>query len=142
VVLAGVGRHPKEREVMMGKRILVVDDNTFIRSATRNVLEGHPQMAECHEAIDGVDALEKAQALKPDLIILDLSMPRMNGLAAACELKKMRAAVKIILFTVYANAVPLQVAKAAGISAVVSKADLPSLNYHVEKVLQGVNAGV
>lgn len=136
-MLSGVGRHHQEREVMVGKKILLVDDNPIMRLGTRRILEGHPRISECHEAVDGIDALEKAQALNPDLIILDLSMPRMNGLATAEKLKAMKAGVKIILFTMYAEVVPTDVAKAAGISAVISKTDLPALKRHAVGLLEG-----
>ena len=57
--------------------------------------------AVCGEAADGVDLIEKAKELKPDLIVLDLAMPRMNGLEAAAKLKHMMPNVPIILFTMY-----------------------------------------
>jgi DNA-binding NarL/FixJ family response regulator len=113
--------------VTVGKIILLVDDNPIVRLGARRILEVQPGVSECHEAVDGIDAIEKAKSLNPDLIILDLSMPRMNGLAAALKLKAMKTGVKIILFTMYADAVPPDVAEAAGISAVVLKTDLPEL---------------
>ncbi|HTG28253.1 MAG TPA: response regulator [Methylomirabilota bacterium] len=64
----------------MTKNILLVDDSELIRLATRHFLESQPGFKVCGEAVDGIDALEKASHLNPDLIILDIAMPRMNGL--------------------------------------------------------------
>jgi DNA-binding NarL/FixJ family response regulator len=68
------------------KYILLVDDSELIRLATRHFLESQTGFEVCGEAIDGIDALEKASHLNPDLIILDIAMPRMNGLQTAREL--------------------------------------------------------
>jgi len=123
------------RKVTVSKCILIADDSRAIRSATRLSLESPPGLEVCGEAVDGLDAVEKARRLKPDLIILDLAMPRMNGLQAARELRAMMVRVPIILFTLHADAVPPQVAVAAGISAVVSKMNIPALRQHIESLL-------
>lgn len=122
-------------EVTVLKCILIADDNGAIRAATRHSLESQPGFEVCGEAVDGLDALKKARRLSPDLIILDLVMPRMNGLKAAHELRAMMIRVPIILFTLYADVVSAQDALAAGISAVVCKSDLPGLNQQVESLL-------
>lgn len=119
----------------MSKCILIVDDSKVIRTATRDFVEMETEFTVCGEAVDGVDAIEKARQLSPDLIILDLSMPRMNGLQAARKLRAMSVGAPIILFTMYADAVQPEETKAAGISAVVSKMDLPALQEHLEKLL-------
>lgn len=107
----------------MPKCILLVDDSAVIRAATRHFLERQPGFLVCGEATDGLDALEKARHLHPDLIILDLAMPRMNGLDAARELRARMSSVPIILFTWFADAVLPRDAAAAGISAVISKSN-------------------
>src|ERR1700720_1422717 len=86
-------------EVTMPKCILIVDDSYAIRSATRHFLETQTEFAVCGEATDGIDAIEKTRHLTPDLIILDLAMPRMNGLEAARKLRAMSVKAPIILFT-------------------------------------------
>ena len=58
----------------------------------------------CREAFDGRDALEKAPQLEPDLVILDLAMPRMNGLQVARKLRSLPVHIKVILFTMYSDA--------------------------------------
>jgi DNA-binding NarL/FixJ family response regulator len=125
----------RRREVTVSKCILIADDSGAIRAATRHSLESPPGIEVCGEAIDGLDAVEKARCLKPDLIVLDLAMPRMNGLQAARQLRAMMVRAPIILFTLHADAVPPQVAVAAGISAVVSKMNLPALRQQIESLL-------
>ncbi len=122
-------------QVTVTKCILIVDDSYAIRAATRHFLEQETEFTVCGEAIDGLDAIEKTEALHPDLIILDLAMPRMNGLQAAEKLRAMSVCVPIILFTMYAEAIHSFDALAAGVNAVVSKTDLSSLQQHVERLL-------
>jgi CheY-like chemotaxis protein len=75
------------------------------------------------EAVDGVDAIEKALQLKPDLILLDLAMPRMNGVVAATILKSLLPQVRIIAFTLHSAALGKHLASTAGFDAVLSKFD-------------------
>jgi DNA-binding NarL/FixJ family response regulator len=63
-------------------RFLIVDDHADTRSGIRSVLSTHVNWEICGEAVDGVEAVEKAKALRPDIILMDISMPRMNGLEA------------------------------------------------------------
>jgi YesN/AraC family two-component response regulator len=72
----------------MLKRILIADDLEHIRNLVRSFLQEKLGFQVCGEAVDGYDAIEKAQKLKPDLIILDVSMPRMGGIEAAPRLKR------------------------------------------------------
>ena len=90
------------------KCILIADDNDAIRTATRHFLEKQSEFSVCGEATDGLDAIEKAQCPSPDLIVLDLSRPRMNGLEAARTLRAMSVKTPIILFTMYADAIEPQ----------------------------------
>ena len=119
----------------MPKCVLLVDDSVLVRGITRKFLQNQTGLEVCGEAADGVDALEKARDLKPDLIVLDLSMPRMNGLKAARELRAMMARVPIILFTLYADEVRPEDATAAGVNAIVSKEDLLGLQQNIENLL-------
>jgi DNA-binding NarL/FixJ family response regulator len=117
------------------KNILLVDDSELIRLATRHFLESQPGFKVCGEAVDGIDALEKASHLNPDLIILDIAMPRMNGLQTARELRARMYKIPIILFTWYADAVQPEDAEEAGISAVISKSNPAALQSHVTSLL-------
>ena len=75
------------------------------------------------EACDGLDALQKAETLNPDLVVMDLSMPRMHGLDASRNLKETCPPVQVILFTAHKNVLTASDADLAGLSAVVSKSD-------------------
>jgi DNA-binding NarL/FixJ family response regulator len=117
------------------KYILLVDDSELIRLATRHFLESQPGFEVCGEAVDGIDALEKAKRLNPDLIILDIAMPRLNGLQTARELRARMFQAPIVLFTWYADAVQPGDAQGAGISAVISKSNPAALQSQVKSLL-------
>jgi DNA-binding NarL/FixJ family response regulator len=90
--------------LLMSKRILVADDSDTVRKVVRSYLI-QQDFDVCGEAVDGEDAVEKARKLKPDLILLDLAMPRTNGIETAAVLKGMMPNVRIVLFTMYSEAV-------------------------------------
>ena len=71
-----------------GARILVVDDHEAVRRGIRTLLSARADWRVCGEAVDGLDAVQKARALRPNLVLMDISMPRMNGLDAALILRK------------------------------------------------------
>jgi DNA-binding NarL/FixJ family response regulator len=91
--------------MMTSKRILVADDSDTSRTALTKYLASQQDLKVCGEAVDGEDAIEKAWELKPDLILLDVAMPRTNGIVAASVLKDLLPGVRIILFTMYAEAI-------------------------------------
>jgi DNA-binding NarL/FixJ family response regulator len=103
--------------------VLIVDDNELIRSALRLFFEVSTDMRVCGEAADGAEAIEKAKELKPGLILMDLAMPRMNGMAAAWTIKNAMPEARIVAFTLYSDAVGNAVAKLAGVDLIVSKTE-------------------
>jgi NarL family two-component system response regulator LiaR len=111
----------------MSNGILIVDDSPQIRNMVRLWLESDDKFEVCGEAADGVEGIEKALALKPDLIVLDLLMPRMNGLQAATALQSAMPEVPIILFTLFPDSELANQARNVGVSAVLSKMDQMSL---------------
>jgi DNA-binding NarL/FixJ family response regulator len=118
-------------------RILIVDDLPQIRNIIRDYLEEKKEFCICGEAIDGFDAIDKAGNLKPDLIILDASMPRMNGIEAAPKLKKLLPKTPIILFTSYEILMRGLNAREMGVDAVVTKYHgMPTLKESVKGLLQ------
>jgi len=114
------GREPASRR--QTKTILIVDDSESVRVAIRLAIESCTNFRVCGEASHGAEAINKAQALNPDVVIMDLAMPEMNGVAAANLLKKSMPEVQIILFTVYADEVNVPLS-AFGVTTVVSKND-------------------
>ena len=108
----------------MAKTILIADDNDAVRRAVCEVFALESDFEVCGEANDGNEAIEKAQRLHPDLIILDLSMPVMNGLDAARALRdRLVPPVPIILFTLYDDGIVEERARSAGVADVVSKSE-------------------
>jgi DNA-binding NarL/FixJ family response regulator len=104
----------------MSNGILIADDSAPARQVVRVVLE-RAGYAVCAEAVDGVDAVDKASELKPDLIVLDLRLPRLNGIEAASILRGRLPSTPIVLFTMFDISPSLLAA--AGISSVVRKSD-------------------
>src|SRR6202162_4239610 len=107
----------------MAKMVLVVDDNAVIRQALSRLFTLESDFDVCGEAENGQDAIEKAQALHPDLIVMDLSMPVMNGIDAARTLKTLMPTVPVIMFSDYSDVFSEKEARSAGISALVSKSE-------------------
>lgn len=104
------------------KRIMVVDDNPAIRRAFKNILEFNEGWIVCGEAADGRDGIQKARQLNPDLIVLDVSMPIMNGLEAARVLHQIMPQVPLILCSLHTDDVLRKEAMQAGVSAIIPKA--------------------
>ena len=105
----------------MPRSVLVVDDHEAMRRALRGLFRPYPEFVVCGEAVNGCEALQKAQELSPDLIILDLAMPEMNGLEAAGALKYMMPTVPLFLLTAHYSRELELAALECGICAVFSK---------------------
>jgi DNA-binding NarL/FixJ family response regulator len=105
------------------KTILIADDSANVRYVIKEFLKDVPDVEICAEAVDGLDAIEKAKKFKPNLILLDLSMPRMNGAEVASILKKTMPDVLIILFTMYSDNLGKALASTIGFDAVLAKPD-------------------
>jgi DNA-binding NarL/FixJ family response regulator len=109
----------------MSKTVLVVDDSIPVRRTIRNLFETTEGFEICGEAANGVEGVQKAEQLRPDLIILDLAMPVMNGIDAARILHRILPAVPVILFSGHSSVVKEEEAKSLGIAALVSKDAAP-----------------
>ena len=107
----------------MPPRILIVDDNSLVRKLLRQYLELEGGWQVCAEAGNGKEGVEKAQEVHPDLIVLDLSMPVMNGLEAARILKRLMPSVPLLMFTSFHTSNLEHEAMEAGISKVIVKSD-------------------
>jgi DNA-binding NarL/FixJ family response regulator len=111
-----------EEEVRhMAKRILIADDNKIVRRALRVLLTKHVDVEVRAEADDGRKAIEAALSLRPDLAILDVHMPELNGIEVATILKRRLPDSKTILFTMYSSQVGKGLASAAGVNVILPK---------------------
>ena len=106
----------------MAKTVLIVDDNEFIRQALCELFQRQADFEVCADAENGREAIEMAEQLLPDLIVLDLSMPVMNGLDARV-LKRIMPTVPLIMYSAFGDRFVEQQARLIGISDVVSKSD-------------------
>jgi DNA-binding NarL/FixJ family response regulator len=129
--------HPQPNNALAKKAILLVDDKPFMRRILRDFLEQQPSWKVCGEAEDGVEAIVKAQQLRPDLIILDFQMPVMNGLDAAKQLKTLLPETPIVMFTSFDSFEIEREALAAGVHSVHSKSDSTALVQCVRKSMPG-----
>jgi len=102
-------------------KILIADDKRYIRMELRHLIETHEGWDVCAEAEDGVQAVNRAMQLKPDLIILDLAMPELNGFEAARQISRVLPEVPILMLTLYASPQVEKEAEKAGIQQVISK---------------------
>jgi DNA-binding NarL/FixJ family response regulator len=117
-------------------RILIADDNPHVRHALRTLLEHNPEWEVCGEAVDGRDAVSKAQQLSPDLIVLDFLMPGLNGLEAAREIHKSVPSARMLMCTMYLSRQLTEVAKNSGVRGAVPKTGINQLTRGIEAVLR------
>jgi DNA-binding NarL/FixJ family response regulator len=87
-----------QRANLMAVRILLVDDHPIVRQGLRTLLEGRPGWQVVGEASDGIEALDKVEVLQPDVVVLDVTMPRMNGLEACRRIQHKRKTSLEVLF--------------------------------------------
>jgi len=119
----------------MPKRILIADDDEDLRTVIRLFLESKTSCEVCGEAVNGADAIAKAEMLNPDLILLDYSMPDMNGIETGAVLRAMMPEVPVILFTGDDSSAIQTAAMSAGIRVVSGKPDLGMLAGHLKSLL-------
>jgi DNA-binding NarL/FixJ family response regulator len=120
------------------KQILIADDSGTVRRILRHFLQDRRGVKVCGEAANGLEAVEKARLLRPDLVLLDLAMPEMNGVEAASVLKKMLPNVFIIVFTMYSENIGRSLTTAAGVDLVLCKPDgMKALADAVEALVAG-----
>jgi len=106
-------------------RVLVADDHAIVRQGLRLLIDGEPDMVVAGEAADGTSVLEQAQALKPDIVVMDISMPTMNGLMATRALKRAQPDVAIVALTRHEEDTYVQDVLRAGASGYVLKHSPP-----------------
>ena len=107
----------------MKHTVLIVDDNTVIRSSLRSWIEGNADFQVCGEAENGMVAVQKVEEMHPDIVILALQMPVMDGLEAARKISHIAPDTAMVMFTMHPSKELLKVAQAVGVRDVVSKTD-------------------
>jgi DNA-binding NarL/FixJ family response regulator len=117
-------------------RILIVDDEKVVRSALGRLLSTRGEWKIVGEAADGAEAVAKAKMLRPDVVIMDVSMPQMSGLQATVEIKKASPSTEILMFTQHDSTQMIQQAKNAGVSGYLLKSQANWLVAAIDAVAQ------
>jgi len=107
----------------MSLRILIVDDHAVVRRGIRSLLESHNGWEVCGEATTGRDAVEQSRRLKPDIVVMDLSLPELNGLDATWQILKDRPATEVLVLTMHHSEELARDALQAGARGYVLKSD-------------------
>ena len=115
-----------QRTEMKNARLLIVDDHEIFRRGLRALLEPSSEWQICGEAVDGLDAVEQCKSLKPDIVVLDVSMPGLNGLEAARLIRRENPESKIVIITQHDSPQIRSAALEAGARAFVTKSAVGS----------------
>lgn len=118
-------------------RVAIADDEAMIRAGLRMVLETEPDLTVVAEAVDGADALTVVQRTRPDVVLLDIAMPRMDGLAAAGRLTALPDPPKVIVLTTFDSDENLYAALRAGASGFLLKVSPPEQLVTAIRVVAG-----
>jgi two-component system, NarL family, nitrate/nitrite response regulator NarL len=102
-------------------QILIVDDNPHVRFGIRRLLQSHADWVICAEAANGIEAVREAEEHKPDVILLDISMPRMDGLTALPLIREKSPASQIIVLTLHESLDTARAASREGANAYIAK---------------------
>lgn len=103
--------------------VLIVDDNFNVRAALRGFVERTLGLEVCASVGDGLEAIKRAEEHKPDMVLIDLSMPVMNGLDAASAIRKALPNARIVVFTLYSDMLGELLARAVGVDLIISKSE-------------------
>jgi chemotaxis response regulator CheB len=118
-------------------KILIVDDNAPVRLSLCSIINAQDGLCVCGEACNGAEAISEASMLRPDVVVLDLAMPVMNGINAATHINKSLPGTHLVMFTSHLTEIVEELARSEGIEAVVAKGDSAKL----VGVLQSLEVG-
>jgi DNA-binding NarL/FixJ family response regulator len=104
-------------------RVLIVDDHAFVRRGVQNILDSFPEWDLCGEAANGQDGLRMIEELQPDVVLMDVSMPGMDGIQATRTARSSNPGIKIILITLHESVEVLRSGFRAGANGYLLKAD-------------------
>ena len=119
-------------------RILIADDHEIFRKGLRSLIDACPNWEICGEASNGIEAVESARKLAPDIVIMDLSMPQVNGLDAMKRILKEMPKTRVVILTQHDSAYMLTAAMQAGALAYVTKSQVA---HYLLEALDAVAAG-
>jgi DNA-binding NarL/FixJ family response regulator len=118
--------------------IVLADDHIWVRQGIKKIILEDADMRVVGEARDGIELLELLEKITPDLVILDISMPRLRGLAAAAKIKQLYPGVKILILSMHRSREYLDQAMATGVNGYLLKEDADlALFAAIEMVRQG-----
>ena len=126
---------------MIKLKVLIVDDHSTVRQGLKTFLELDPQIQVIGTAVNGVEAIQKTRELKPDVVLMDLLMPQMDGIEAMKRIKVDDPSAKIIIVTGYDDEALRQTAMQAGAFAYVLKDNLLDLTQLLAEIGQARNPG-
>ena len=128
---------------MKNLRILIAEDHKTVREGLKMIVESQDDMEVVGEAGDGREAIRLAQELKPDIILMDISMPVLNGLTASAKLNRIMPKVKILTLTRHTDEAYLQELLQAGVSGYVLKQSAPTeMLRAIRAVAQAINISI
>jgi DNA-binding NarL/FixJ family response regulator len=110
----------------MGTRILITDDHALVRRGLRAMLAAHSEWEVCGEASDGQEAVQKAMELKPDVVLMDISMPELNGLQATRQIREVLPQTEVLMLTMHDSHEIIRAARAVGARGYLVKSDSES----------------
>lgn len=120
----------------MNTRVMIVDDHKMFRDGLRGLINAEPGMEVVGEAVDGKEAIEMARSLAPDVVVMDISMPGMNGIEAMRHVIKDSPKVKVIMLSMYSSGPLVQSVLAAGATGYVLKgSDFAELAEAIRRVI-------
>ena len=104
-------------------RILIADDQPYMRRAVKSLLESHQGWTVCGEAVDGLDAVSKMAELQPDVVVMDMMMPNLNGLEATRRIRQQFPSSRILILTLHDVPELVRLARSAGARGLVLKSE-------------------
>lgn len=122
----------------MSARILVADDHEVVRQGVRAILQARPDWEICGEAADGREAIRLTKQLRPDVVVMDITMPNMSGLEASQEIFKLNLPTRVLIFTMHeSKSLAPSVRKAGAQGYVVKSRAARDLIEALDRLLQG-----